>query len=150
LPQEIEAQPGFQTLAHALLALGESRSIQGIARLSRARRVILDEACLEAELAIEETDRLRGWLEGFESRLQALARSRAHRVLLKPPEIQQDRLHYFLWLATRAEADQDKAVAILLPVCYRALKSRLGIICGEPFAGFVHLGCILILLRCYL
>jgi integrase len=125
LAEEIEAQPGFQPLAHALLALGESKSIQGIARLNRARKIFLDEACFAAEIAIGETRQLRGWLERLESRLQALARSRARRVFLEPPEIQQDRLHYFLWLATRAEADHGKNVEILMPICYRALKSRL-------------------------
>ncbi|HKQ05472.1 MAG TPA: hypothetical protein VJ464_10085 [Blastocatellia bacterium] len=125
LAQDIEARPGFQPLAHALLALGEGRSIQGIARLSRARKIFLDEACSEVELAIEETDQLRGWIDSLESRLQALARSRTRRVLLEPPEIQQDRLHYFLWLATRVEADHSQTVKILLPICYKALKSRL-------------------------
>ena len=126
LSTAIEPGQPLAALAHALLALGEqgSRSLQGLVKLDSARKVLLDEACHVVEAAGAVRLNLHEWLRQVETRVGAEARGGTAE-LTRTPERDTDRLHYFLWTATRAHFGSDAGVALLLPICYRALRRRL-------------------------
>ena len=121
---ELESRFDWCELWAVLLATGEQGSLLGLSCLSRACAGLLKSSFADLLVDSETQTVIRRELRELEERLKALARERMP-ALSQPPTREADRLNYFLYSAAPEVGGGDDAVEALLPICYRALRSKL-------------------------
>lgn len=120
IAEKIEDENSTKNLAARLLSLGESSfKIANLRSLKTARSVIFNFALLEGGVTQNEEVALRDWLNAFEKKLETYLRSQ--NTSSSRPLLEDDRLSYFLWVATSGGFGHGEAVQVLLPFCYESL-----------------------------
>lgn len=115
--------PRENRLAGFLLSLGEQDDLIGVTNLKKARAIFFDHVLTAAQVSQDETLEATAWLADFEAKLKLFIKSENTRTM--KPQLEHDRLRYFLSVATGSAYGTDRAAAILLPFCNARLQDAI-------------------------